>query len=91
MNWNVRNAKGETPIMLALKNKEREMVKILLKNPRVDRGEILKTKEGMEILTEMLQETDEENIASKVPECPVRICCINTYLFDEYLFPGLSQ
>ena len=61
VNWNVRNAKGETPIMLALKNKEREMVKILLKNPRVDRGEILKTKEGMEILTEMLQETTKEH------------------------------
>ena len=66
VNWNVRNRDGETPIMVALKNKEKEMVKILLRNPRVDRGDIMKTNEGNEILTEMLQGTDEESIAKEI-------------------------
>ena len=78
MNWNVRNKKGETPIMVALKNKEKDMVKILLKNPNVYRGDIMKTQEGNDILTEMLQEADQENgkLPSKVPDCPVSIYCL---------------
>ena len=63
VNWNARNGNGETPIMLALKNKEREMVKILLNTPGVDFGDVTRTSEGQAILREMF---------SKVPECPVR-------------------
>merc|ERR1711922_105034 len=59
------------------------MVEILLRNPRVDHSEILKTKEGKEILAKMLQEADEENIASKVPECPV---CLLPYTPDSRVF-----
>ena len=73
INWNVRNENGETPIMLALKYKEMEMVKILLKTPGVDVRDIAKMREGDAILKEMLQKTEEENrqLPSKVPDCPV--------------------
>ena len=79
--------------MVALKNKEKEMVKILLKNPRVDRGDLMKTKEGNDILTEMIQEADQENrkLPSKVPDCPVSIYCFVIPQSDCSLFPGLSH
>ena len=59
--------------MIALKNKEMEMVKILLKTPGVDIRDIAKMREGNALLKEMLQKTEEENrrLPSKVPECPV--------------------
>lgn len=71
--------------MIALKNKEKEMVKILLKNPRVDRGEIMKTEEGNDILTEMIQEADQENrkLPSKIPDCPV---CLTQFSTDSRVF-----
>ena len=59
MDWNIRDDNGDTPIMIALRNKEVEMVKILLKTPGVDLGDIIK---------EMVQRAD---LLSKVPECPV--------------------
>ena len=45
VSWNALNEDGETLIMVALKNKEKEMVKVPLKNPGVDRGDIMKTKQ----------------------------------------------
>ena len=75
VNWNVRNKAGETPMMIALKNKEKEMVKILLKTPGVDLSDVTRLSEGQAILKEMLQEADMENrkLPSKVPNCPVSV------------------
>ena len=39
---------------------------------------------------EILAEMPQENIASKVPECPVRSSCLNISSFFKYLLPGLS-
>ena len=77
VNWNIRNTDGDTPVMVALKNQEKEMVKILLKTPGVDLSDVTKSKEGQAILTEMLQEADKKNrkLPSKVPDCPVSIYC----------------
>ena len=74
VNWNVKNDEGETPIMVALKNGETEMVKILLRTPGVSLGDVTKIKEGESLLKEILQAADEQNrsLASKIPECPVR-------------------
>ena len=96
MKWNIRNENGETPIMVALKNKEMEMVKILMKTPGVDLKDIAKMREGNALLKEMLQKNEEENrqLPSLVPDCPVRISTslINYLeLTNEYLFPGLLQ
>ena len=73
VNWNIKNDDGETPIMVALKNKEMEMFKILLRTPGVDLTGIAHMRKGNEILKEMLQKAEEENrrLPSKVPECPV--------------------
>ena len=73
VNWNARNRNGETPVMVALKNEETEMLKILIKTPGVDLGDIIKVKEGNDLLKEMLKEADEtkQRLLSSVPECPV--------------------
>ena len=73
VNWNIRNVDGDTPIMVALKNKEIEMVKILVRTPGVHLGDITKVKEGNDLLKEILQKAAEESrsLTSKVPECPV--------------------
>ena len=73
VNWNIRNVDGDTPIMVALKNKEIEMVKILVRTPGVHLGDIIKVKEGNDLLKEILQKAAEESrsLTSKVPECPV--------------------
>ena len=76
VNWNVRDENGETPIMIALKNKKKEMVKILLKNPKVDRRDHMKTNEGNDILTEMIQEADSPQ--QWPPPCPVSIVAISS-------------
>ena len=74
VDWNIRNDEGETPIMVALKNKETEMVKILLRTPGVFLGDVAKTKEGDVLLKEILQEAEDQkkSLPSSVPECPVR-------------------
>ena len=74
VNWNVRNDSGETPIMVALRNKETEMVKILLKTPGVSLADVTKSKEGEDLLKEVLQEAEEQrrNLTGTVPECPVK-------------------
>ena len=93
VNWNIRNTDGDTPVMVALKNQEKEMVKILLKTPGVDLSDVTKSTEGQAILTEMLQEADKENrkLPSKVPDCPVSIYCSVVPQSDCSSFPGLSQ
>ena len=75
VDWNVKNDRGETPIMVALKNKEKEMVKILLRTPGVFLGDFTKTKEGENLLKEILQEAEDQRrgLTSKVPDCPVSI------------------
>ena len=67
MDWNIRDDNGDTPIMIALRNKEVEMVKILLKTPGVDLGDITNTKAGIYLIKEM----ERADLLSKVPECPV--------------------
>ena len=90
VNWNVKNVSGETPIMVALKNKETEMVKILLRTPGVSRDDVTQSKEGKNLLREVFQEAEEQrrmlkevlqgaeekrrNLAGTVPECPVKLC-----------------
>ena len=97
MDWNIKNKEGEIPIMVALKNKETEMVKILLKTSGVDLSDVTKLSEGQALLKEMLQKADEDNrkLHSIVPECPVshsEFIYINLIrILSEYLFPGLSQ
>ena len=73
VNWNVRNDSGETPIMVALKDENMEAVKILLKTPGVSLDDVTETKEGKNLLKEVLQEAEEQrrNISGTVPECPV--------------------
>ena len=79
VNWNVRNYRGETPIMVALRKKEMEMVKILLKTPGVSLADVTKSKEGENLLKEVLQEAEEQrrNLSSTVPECPVKLPAID--------------
>ena len=79
VNWNVRNYRGETPIMVALRNKETEMVKILLKTPGVSLADVTKSKEGENLLKEVFQEAEElrSNLSSTVPECPVKLPAID--------------
>ena len=79
VNWNVRNDLGETPIMVALRKKEMEMVKILLKTPGVSLADVTKSKEGENLLKEVLQEAEEQrrNLTGTVPECPVKLPAID--------------
>ena len=65
--------------MIALRNKEMEMVRILLKTPGVDLGDITKTQEGNDLIKGMIQKADDQtrNLLSKVPECPVSLSCCN--------------
>jgi len=84
VNWNVRDQNGETPIMIAMKNKEMEMVKILLKTPGVNLKDLTKIVEGsliQDLLKEMLHQADESarSFASNVPECPVCLSQFNSY------------
>ena len=60
--------------MVALRNKEIEMVKILLKTPGVDLSDVTRKSEGQAILKEMLQKADEDyrKLHRIVPMCPVR-------------------
>ena len=51
-------------------------MKILLRTPGVFLGDVAKTKEGENLLKEILQEEAEDQrrgLTSKVPECPVSI------------------
>ena len=79
VNWNVRNDLGETPIMVALRFKEMEMVKILLKTPGVSLADVTKSKEGENLLKEVFQEAEElrRNLSSTVPECLVKLPAID--------------
>ena len=79
VNWNVRNDLGETPIMVALKDKKMEMVKILLKTPGVSLADVTKSKEGENLLKEVFQEAEElrRNLSSTVPECLVKLPAID--------------
>ena len=84
VNWSAKDGNGETPIMIALKNEDKEILKILFKTPGVDLGDIIKTDRGNDLLKEMLREADEtkkrelvkeirERLASTLPECPVSL------------------
>ena len=77
VDWNIRNDEGETPIMVALRNKEIEMVKILLRTPGVELGDVAKMKDGYILLKEILQEAEEKerSLASfrSLAECPVSL------------------
>ena len=68
MDWNIRDDNGDTPIMIAMKNKEMEMVKILLKTPGVDLGDITNTKAGIDLMKEMGADQMRADLLSKVPE-----------------------
>jgi len=59
MDWNIRDDNGDTPIMIALRNKEMEMVRILIKTPGVHLGDVLQLREGNAVLKELLQRADE--------------------------------
>ena len=68
MDWNIRDDNGDTPIMIALRNKEVEMVRILLKTPGVDLGDITNTKAGIDLMKEMGADQMRADLLSKVPE-----------------------
>jgi len=85
VNWNVRNDSGDTPIMVALKGKRIEVVKILLRTPGVSLDDVTETKEGKNLLKEVLQEAEElrRNLAGTVPECPI---CLNQFEAESPVF-----
>jgi len=85
VNWNAKDRNGKTPVMIALRNEETEMLKILIKTPGVDLGDIIKVKEGNDLLKEMLKEADEtkQRLLSSVPECPV---CLSQFRKDSQVF-----
>ena len=85
VSWEERDQQGDTPVISALRNKRTDMVRILLRNPRVDLSEMRsvargeKTVEGVEageveaLLWEALLEvrTRLGQVEERLPRCPV--------------------
>jgi len=81
INWNVRNAEGDTPIMYTLKNKKSEMFKILMTVPSIDFS-VLQNQMDPFIL-ECLKQVP--HLAARVvsPECPV---CYERFSRNGHIF-----
>ena len=85
VDWEVRDQQGDTPILSALRKKKPDMVRILLRNPRIDLSEVrevargARTVEGVEagevetLLWETLVEvrTRLGQVEDSLPRCPV--------------------
>ena len=85
VDWEVRDQQGDTPIISALRNKRLDMVRLLLRNPRIDLSEVrevargARTVEGVEagevetLLWETLVEvrTRLGQVEDSLPRCPV--------------------
>ena len=85
VDWEVRDQQGDTPILSALRKKRTDMVRILMRNPRIDLSEVrevargARTVEGVEagevetLLWETLVEvrTRLGQVEDSLPSCPV--------------------
>ena len=70
VNWNIRGPDGETPIMYAWKNRRREMFRILMNIPTIDRNTFM-------------QETFNVIDGMSAPECPV---CYDRFTRNSHVF-----
>ena len=70
VNWNIRSADGETPIMYAWKNRRSEMFRILMNIPTIDRNTFM-------------QETFNVIDGMSAPECPV---CYDRFTRNSHVF-----
>jgi len=81
INWNVRNAEGETPIMYTLKHKKYEMFKILMTVPSIDFSVL--QNQIYPFILDCLKQVP--HLAARVvsPECPV---CYERFSRNGHIF-----
>merc|ERR1712062_56368 len=79
VNWNIKNSEGDTPVMFCVKNNKIEMARCLINTPGVDLdtmdrdGKYLETvaRERDLSLLSLVCRANTDNIADRIPECPV--------------------
>jgi len=79
VNWNIKNSDGDTPVMFCVKNNKIEMARCLINTPGVDLdtvdrdGKYLETvaRERDLSLLSLVCRANTDNIADRIPECPV--------------------
>ena len=79
VDWNIKNRNGDTPVMYCLKNNKIEMARCLINTPGVDLDtvdgdgrylESIARERDLNILS-LVCRANTNNIASRIPECPV--------------------
>merc|ERR1711953_1014701 len=81
VNWNIKNSDGDTPVMFCVKNNKIEMARCLINTPGVDLdtvdrdGKYLETiaRERDLSLLSLVCRANTDNIADRIPECPVSL------------------
>ena len=71
VDWNVKDANGDTPVMYAVKNKRNDVFKVLMKIPSIDLTGLNDIEMDKEFLMDFLQEVPQMIGNIQPPKCPV--------------------